>query len=190
MPRLDDVLTAIDAANADDPSTGADGAPAALVYGRRMSARLAAFAPAAGEALRIAARGQHIERWAIPRADYPMDRAGYLTWRNAQKQRHALRLGEIMATAGYDEAARARVASLVRKEGLKRDEEAQTLEDVACLVFLEHEAAAFMARHDEDKCVDIVVKTWRKMSPAGQAAAKGLSLDPRVAEIVAKALAG
>ena len=190
MSRLDAALAAIDAANAADPARGADGAPSALTYGRRMSARLALFAPQADEALRIAARGQHIERWAIPRGEFPMDRVGYLKWRNAQKERHALRLGEIMAAAGYDEAARARVGALVRKEGLKRDEEAQTLEDVACLVFLEHEAAAFMARHDEEKCVDIVVKTWRKMSPAGQAAAKSLTLDPHVARIVGRALAG
>ncbi|MBL8589098.1 MAG: DUF4202 domain-containing protein [Methylobacteriaceae bacterium] len=190
MDRLAHVLAAIDAANAADPGADADGAPSALVYGRRMSARLAAFAPDAGEALRIAARGQHIERWAIPRGDFPMDRVGYLKWRNAQKDRHAARLGEIMAGTGYDEAARARVAALVRKEGLKRDAESQTLEDVACLVFLEHEAAAFMARHDEAKCVDIVEKTWRKMSPAGQDAAKALTLDAHVARIVAKALAG
>lgn len=190
MTRLATTLAAIDAANARDPSPGADGAPAALSYGRRMSQRLAAFAPDAAEALQIAARGQHIERWAIPRADFPMDRAGYLTWRNAQKARHAERLGEIMQAEGYDAAARARVGALVRKEGIKRDAETQTLEDVACLVFLEHEAAAFMARHDEAKCVDIAVKTWRKMSPAGQAAAQALTLDPLVAGIVAKALAG
>lgn len=187
MSRLAEVLAAIDAANAADPALE-DGRPAALLYGRRMSARLAAFAPDAGEALQIAARGQHIERWAIPRADYPMDRAGYLRWRNDQKAAHARRLGEIMSGAGYDPATVERVGQIVRKERLKLDPEAQTLEDVACLVFMEFQAAAFLGRYDEAKAADIVAKTWRKMSEAGQAAALRLDLAPGVGAIVRRAL--
>jgi len=188
MSRLENVLGAIDAANSGDP-TIEDGGPAALLYGRRMSDRLAVFAPEADEMLQIAVRGQHIERWAIPRAEYPMDKPGYFRWRNALKARHAQRLAEIMGEAGYAAENAERVGQIVRKERIKADPDAQALEDVACLVFLEFYAAPFMAKHDEDKCVDIVRKTWAKMSDAGHAAALRLTLAPRVGEIVGKALA-
>ena len=188
MSQLEDVFAAIDAANAQDPEREA-GEPAALLYGRRMSARLTAFAPQASEALQIAVRGQHIERWAIPRKDYPMDKPGYFRWRNALKDRHAQRLAEIMSAAGYDLDAAARVGQIVRKERVKQDPEAQTLEDVACLVFLEFYSEPFLTRYEEAKSIDIVQKTWRKMSDAGHAAALQLSLQPSVAAIVGRALA-
>ena len=188
MSQLESVLGAIDAANSGDP-TLEEGGPAALLYGRRMSDRLARFAPDAGDLLQIAARGQHIERWAIPRADYPMDKPGYFRWRNALKERHAQRLAEIMASAGFSPDAAERVAQIVRKERTRTDPEAQTLEDVACLVFLEFYSEPFLTRYEEAKSVEIVQKTWRKMSEAGHAAALSLKLAPRVAEIVGKALA-
>lgn len=188
---LDRVFAAIDAANARDPGhDSATGEPSALLYGRRMSERLAQFLPTADDALAIAVRGQHIERWIVPRATYPMDRIGYLRWRNDLKEHHALRLAEIMVNAGYDAAALDRVRSIVRKERLKTDPQAQALEDVACLVFLEFYAAEFAGRHEEAKVIDIVRKTWRKMSPKGHAAAAELALDAGVAAIVSKALAG
>jgi len=187
MSQLDDVLASIDSANAGDPADD-EGQPAALLYGRRMSDRLGTFAPGAGAFLKIAVRGQHIERWSIPRQDYPMDKPGYFRWRNAQKARHAQRLGEIMGAAGYPAQAADRVGQIVRKEGIKADAEAQTLEDVACLVFLEFYAEPFLAKHDEARNVDIVRKTWAKMSDAGRAAALDLSLEPHVAQVVAKAL--
>ena len=187
---LDRVFAAIDDANARDPGRdAATGAPAALLYGRRMSECLARFLPHADEALAIAVRGQHIERWIVPRANYPMDRVGYLRWRNELKDHHAKRLAEIMAGAGYDDASIARVRAIVRKERLRTDPQAQALEDVACLVFLEFHAAEFAAKHDEAKVVDIVRKTWAKMSERGHAAAGRLALDADVARIVGKALA-
>jgi Domain of unknown function (DUF4202) len=197
--RLARVLEAIDAANARDPhlehdtGTGSP-APAALLYGRRMSATLDAFAPSASEALAIAARGQHIERWTSPRGSYPVGRVGYLRWRTDLKAYHARRLAEIMAAQGYDEAMIARVGALVRKERLKQDPEAQTLEDVACLVFLKHYLPDFAAGKaevpvDEDKLADILAKTWHKMSPNGQAAAAALPLPPRIPTLLAAGLA-
>ena len=188
MSRLDQVLAAIDAANSGDP-TLEDGKPAAMLYGRRMSERLAVFAPDASDLLKIAIRGQHIERFAIPRADYPMDKPGYFRWRNALKERHAQRLAEIMGEAGYTAEQAERVGQIVRKERTRTDPEAQTVEDVACLVFLEFYSEAFLTKYEEAKAIDIVQKTWRKMSDAGHAAALGLTLAPRVGEIVGKALA-
>jgi hypothetical protein len=133
-PRLAQAVAAIDAANALDPHTiDVEGKrePAELVYGRRMSATLGRISPQASEHLRIAVRGQHIERWTSPRKAYAEGRVGYLKWRKDLQDFHARRLGEIMAAAGYGEDEIGRVGALVRKERLKLDAEAQTLEDVA-----------------------------------------------------------
>ena len=191
-PRFDSALTAIDAANAEDPNTekgDASGRPRELVYGERMSAWLARLAPEASEALRLACRAQHIRRWEIPRANYSMDRAGYRDWRTTLARFHADTVTGILRKAGYDEITVARVASLVRKEKYKTDAEAQTLEDVACLVFLENHFADFAPRQDEAKLVDILQKTWRKMSSAGQQAALTIKLPGQLQALVAKALA-
>lgn len=165
--RLDRVLAAIDAANAADPAGPGETAPA-LLYGRRMSAELARLFPDAPEALRIAARGQHIERWTIPRASYPEGREGYFAWRRALGAFHAERVGAIMAEAGYPAEERARVGKMLRKEGIKRDPEVQALEDAICFVFLRWYAADFLAGRDEEHGVRIVAKTARKMSAEGR----------------------
>ncbi len=190
--RFAAVLAAIDAANGRDPETvEANGRrePAALVYGRRMSETLARLAPGASEVLRIAVRGQHIERWTTPRTRYPEGRAGYLAWRNALKEFHARRVGEIMGAAGYDGDDIARVGALVRKERLKSDAEAQMLEDVACIVFLEHYLGDFMRKTDEGKLPDILAKTWTKMSTFGHEHARRLDLPPGVTVLLEQGLA-
>jgi hypothetical protein len=182
--RLAAVIAEIDAANARDPNQiEIDGRvePAALVYGRRMSATLARMAGDASEHLRIAARGQHIERWTSPRKSYPDGRTGYLAWRNDLKEFHARRVGEIMGSAGYKTDDVARVRALLRKERLKSDADAQMLEDVACVVFLEHYLGDFMGQADQTKLAGILAKTWRKMSPVGHEHALRLSLSPSVA---------
>jgi hypothetical protein len=187
--RFETVIRLIDEANAGDPTTvmvGGTPRPAELLYGQRMSARLAVFCQAASEHLRIAARAQHLERWKLPRSVYPMGKSGYFRWRNEQKRRHGARASELMAEAGYDRDDCARVESLVRKEQLKRDREAQALEDVACLVFLEHYMAAFAATKDEADMTGIIAKTWRKMSNAGHAAALALTFPPELAALVDK----
>jgi hypothetical protein len=153
----------IDAANAADP-TVEDGRPAALVYGERMSVELDRLVPDATDVLRIAARGQHVERWHLPRTDFPDGREGYLAWRREQARRHALRVGGIMAEAGFDAAAQDRVGVLLRKEGIKRDAEVQALEDVICFVFLRWYFQPFAEKHDADAVLKIVEKTARKMS--------------------------
>lgn len=189
--RLSRVLALIDEANCADPNltdTPDGRRPAELVYGERMSAMLSGFRPAASEHLAIAARGQHIERWTVPRASYPAGRVGYLRWRSDLKSRHARRVGELMAAAGYPPDDVARVEALVRKERLKYDPAAQALEDVACLVFLAHYAEDFIARHDDDKVIDILRKTAVKMSPAGLAAAAGLALPERLARLLRTSL--
>ena len=190
--RLATVLAAIDTANARDPSAIENGGrrePAELVYGRRMSLTLARMAPDASAHLQIAARGQHIERWTSPRKSYPDGRIGYLKWRKDLKDFHAGRLGGIMAAAGYGTDDIARVGSLVRKERLKLDVEAQMLEDIVCVVFLEHYIDGFMAKTDQEKLADILAKTWAKMSPLGHEHALRLALAPDIPRLLEQGLA-
>lgn len=189
--RLQRALEAIDAANARDPSaaeTGGVPVPRALLYGRRMSETLDRFQPNAPEVLRIAARAQHIERWVIPRASYGEGRIAYLKWRKDLQHHHARRTAEIMRQAGYGDDDIGRTAALLRKEQLKADPLTQALEDVACLVFLAHEAPDFIAPHDDGKVRDILAKTARKMSAKGLAEAGRLQLDPRLSRLLAAAL--
>lgn len=161
--RLNRALALIDAANSADPKGEA------LVYGQRMSLELARLFPAASEVLQVAARGQHVERWLLPRSDYPEGKAGYLDWRREQGRRHAVRVAEIMAEAGFGAEDCERVGTLLRKEGIKRDAEVQALEDVICFVFLKWYFSPFAAERDAEQTLDIVRKTARKMSAEGRA---------------------
>jgi hypothetical protein len=191
MDRLATALARFDAMNGEDPHTEeVDGQPRPkeLVYGQRMSERLDRFAPEAPESVRLAVRAQHLRRWELPRTSFPMDRAGYLTWRTRCAKMHAELASEVLETTGYDAETIAKVHKLLTKRGLKTDPEVQLLEDVACLVFLEHYALAFAGEHPRAKVVDIVRKTWEKMSDAGRAAALTLPLDDAVRSVVAEAL--
>ena len=190
--RFSRAIETIDAANAADPNKvtheGVE-EPKELVYGRQMSGWLIRLDPGAPEALRLAVRAQHIRRWEIPRTDYPEGRMGYLKWRKDLQDFHAKAIAEILKDCGYDAETITRVSALLHKEKLKSDKDSQALEDVACLVFLEHYFAEFAAKHPEDKLIQIVKQTWRKMSPRGHEAALTLDFPPNLKRIVEKALA-
>jgi len=189
--RLQAVLRAIDQVNGADPKQdAATGKPQALLYGERMSAKLQSFSAGPSEALAIAVRAQHIERWLVPRNTYPEGRIGYLRWRKDLQHHHAARTASLMREVGYGAEAIGRVESLILKRDLRSDAEAQTLEDVACLVFLEFEAPEFIAKHDDAKVREILAKTAKKMSQAGLAAASQIALDPRLARLLGEAVAG
>lgn len=192
--RLDGVIAAIDAANADDPrKTTVDGIarPYEIVYAERMTERLAAMYPDASEILRIAARAQHIRRWDIPRDRYPEGRNGYNDWRKACREHHGKVISQIMAQHGYSQDGVDRVVMLIKKEQLKKDRESQALENVVDVVFVEHYIDDFLAKYshyDEDKVIDIVGKTLRKMSPKGHAAALALDLPEAKRALIMKAV--
>ena len=178
--RQNRALGLIDAANAADPKGEA------LVYGQRMSAELARLFPAASEVLQVAARGQHVERWLLPRSDYPEGKAGYLDWRREQGRRHADRVAGIMAETGFPAADGERVGVLLRKEGIKRNPEMQMLEDVICFVFLRWYFTDFAAKHPPEEVERIVARTARKMSPEGRSRALAeFDLPPELAAAVA-----
>lgn len=188
--RLAKAVALIDEANREDPNRDPDNPELskALVYGWRMSEWLSRLCDAPSEALVLAARGQHLRRWQVPRETYPADRSGYLAWRTFLYGFHAEQLSAILAQAGYDPETIERAASIVAKRRLRQDPEVQCLEDTACLVFLSHEFAAFTKAHAEDKLVAIVRKTWGKMSERARHAATRLELPDDQARLVAAAL--
>ncbi|SDM18856.1 protein of unknown function [Catalinimonas alkaloidigena] len=190
--RLARTLEAIDAANAADPhqeSFEGKSAPKEWLYGRRMSETLALLEPSASEALQLAVRSQHIRRWEVPRDSYPMDRPGYLRWRKDLQDFHSEQATAILEAEGYSAEEIGRVTDLLHKRKFKVDPEAQTLEDVACLVFLRYYLDEFMRQHPEEKVVEIIAKTWKKMSEKGHQAALKLPLSAEAGRVVQKALA-
>lgn len=170
MPDIDAAFAAIDAANAADPDTS-EGAPASLLYGQRMTAEQERLFPDASDRLRIACRGQHIERFALPRSDYPDGRVGYLKWRQEQGRRHAERISGIMRDAGYGDEDIAAAEKMLRKEGIKRDPEVQALEDVICFTFIRWYLGDFAAEQPDEKMPRIIEQTAKKMSPEARARA-------------------
>lgn len=182
----------IDAAHAADPKKTGDGRAAELLYADRMEAWVARLVPDAPPLLRLAARSQHLERWHVPRASFPEGKAGYLNWRKSLYGKQAARAKELLLQAGVAATEADEVATWVSKTAMKTNPGTQALEDAACLVFLENEIEDFAAQHADypaDKFVDILKKTWRKMSPAAQGAALALDLPPAIAALVQAAVA-
>ncbi len=163
-------IAAFDRENAEDPNHEiADGKeyPKELLYAQRMTAMQERYVPEASEVVKLAVRAQHIQRWKIPRSEFPMDRQGYLQWRTKLYKFHAETAGRLMRDVGYDDETVERVMVIVSKKGLKVNPETQLLEDVAGLVFIEHYMLGFAAQHpeyDEEKWIQIIRKTWQKMS--------------------------
>jgi hypothetical protein len=181
----------IDAENAQDPNSEifqSTTFPKELLYSNRMYERLMDFHPKASETVQIACIAQHICRWKIPRESYPMDRLGYLKWREDLKKFHAATTASILEKSGYDARFIARVSFLIEKKLLKKDEETQLLEDVICLVFLEHYFDPFVHKHDTEKMKNIILKTWNKMSEKGHQEALKINFSASNFQLIKEAL--
>lgn len=191
MNQFEKAIHLIDQINSEDPThefwKGKD-FPKELLYSHRMTKKLGEFVPEAADHLKIAARAQHIGRWKIQRSAYPMDRTGYLTWREELKKMHADLAGKLLIEAEYEEAFISKVKFLIRKKQLKTDFETQILEDVVCLVFLEYYFEDFVAKHEFEKIKDILKKTWAKMSEKAQKEALKLNFSSQSLRIIQEAL--
>ena len=184
---------AIDAANAADPTTvEVDGRPQPLaqVHGTLAVAWLLRLDPGATPAQQLAARAHHLRRWESPRADYPDGRSGYLRWRLDAKKRHAEEVATSLAAHGFGADDIARVQQLIRKEGLGTDPAAQAHEDAACLAFLDTQLDPVALQLGDDKAIEVLRKTARKMSAAGLAAAADARLSERGRALLHTALGG
>ena len=181
LARLRQTLERIDAINRADPNeiqVGGRSLPKELTHAAMVSAWIERLRPDADDALRIAAHGHHVRRWAIPRREYPRGRRGYLRWRQALQDLHAATLGEVMTEAGYETATIERAQDLVRKKNLRRDPDVQALEDALCLVFLETQLGDFRAGQRDERTAEVLRKTWGKMSAEARVLAIDLDFAP------------
>lgn len=192
MDRLQQAIERFDAENAKDPRREVEGDgneyPVELLYHQRLSNWVKKLRPDAPEHLTLAARCQHIRRWDIPRSEYPMGKKGYYAWRTTLYKHHADIAEKILRDVGYDEDTTQRVRALLLKKNIKGDADSQSLEDAVCLTFLENGFADFARRHDEQKLIGILQKTWKKMSEQGHEAALKLEMSDEARELVEKAL--
>jgi hypothetical protein len=189
--RFQAAIAAFDRENAEDPHTLAVGAvnrPRELVDAERLSAWVTRLAPDASEALRLAARCQHIRRWEIARSSFPEGRVGYLQWRTQLGRFHADTVTRILEGIGYERELIDAVRRINLKQGLHSNPDTQTMEDALCLTFLEFEFDEFCTRYPAEKVVEVVQKTWKKMSERGHAAALGLPFSAGAGELVRRAL--
>ena len=191
--RFLEAVRRFDALNAGDPHRELDGGqerPRELVQAERLTAWVMRLEPAASEALRLAARSQHLCRWRIPRTSHALTRAGYHQWRNELKRFHAEQSGQVLRAVGYDEEMIAAVGALNLKKNFPADPSSRVLEDALCLVFLQFQLAELAGKTDEAKLINALQKSWGKMTPAAHAEALALRYGTREQELIAKALAG
>jgi hypothetical protein len=191
LGRFESALRRFDEENSRDPNSYAqDGVqtPRELVYARWLSDWVLRLSPDASEALRLAARSAHLCRWVISRNSYPQTRAGYLRWRQELKSFHARKVGEILRELAYPEDVVTRVQALVSKSTFPSDPESQVLEDALCLVFLEHQFGDLARKSTDEKMINALRKSWKKMSPAAQAIAKSLPYSQHEKVLLDRAL--
>ena len=162
--------------------------PSEYFYAQQLYNWVMKLRDGASEALLLASRCQHIGRWKIPRDRYPAGKAGYLRWRTDLAKFHASEAEQLLNDAGYTDSEITRVRSILLKQNLKIDEEVQIMEDALCLVFLEFQFEDFMQKHDDDKLIRIIQKSWKKMSEQGRNAALTLNYSPKAKLLLDKAL--
>ena len=177
------VLAEIDRRHAADP------AGRELAYAEAMTRHLEGLVEQPSEALRVAVRAQHFERWRYPRTDFPAGRRGYLRWRADAADRQADAMENLLASCGVDDGTSVRVRALMMKRDRARDTEAQALEDCACLVFLETELERFATGREAAQLDGILLRTWGKMSEAGRRRALTLPIDAATRALLERALA-
>jgi hypothetical protein len=189
--RFEKAITTFDAYNLNDPHeerVGGTSMPKEVLYAQRMSKRLDDFYPAAPSYLKLAAHCQHIGRWEIPRESYPMDRKGYLKWRSVLRTHHANLAEQILKSCRYDDDTIEKVKGLLLKKALHSNPDTQVLEDVICLVFIEHYLEDFTEKHEPQKVVDVLRKTLKKMSPRAVEAAGSIEVSDRIKILLHQAL--
>lgn len=189
--RFQTALRRFDEENSRDPNIErVDGTahPRERIYAEWLTDWVLKLCPEASEALRLAARCQHLCRWQVPRERYPMTRAGYLQWREGLKKFHAQKAGEILREAGYEAEMISRVQALNLKKNFPTDPEARVLEDALCLVFLERQLKDLANKAAEDKVINALQKSWKKMTPAAHRFAMDLKYAEREAALLRKAL--
>ena len=190
-PQLIKAFEIFDSIHQKDPNqeiVGGQYVAYSVLYHHKLSEWLDRIVMNPSVPLRLAARSQHVQRWQIPRSSYPMNKSGYRNWRTQLNQFHAKTAAEVLRQVNYDEYTVSRVQQILRKERLKIDSEVQHLEDAICLVFLELQLEEFSKKHPKEKLVNILRKTWNKMSSLGHQLALNLDLSDDLQHLLKEAI--
>jgi len=190
-------LEIIQTANTQDPNiivVDDKEIPKELLYSQRMLDMINRYLPNADDVAKLAVSAQHIERWKSPRKDYPMNRKGYHLWRTNLYKFHAETTKKILLEVGYDDEFINRVELAIGKKNLKNNSDTQIIEDVAALTFIEHYMTTMyknFPQYDEEKWIDIILRTWNKMSDQAHdfAVSGKLNLPESLTPLILKALA-
>lgn len=188
--QFEKAIALFDAYNSADPhreKLNDQEVPKEFLYAVRMTSKLNHYAADAPEHVQLAARSQHIGRWEIARDSYPMDRKGYLQWRSQLAIHHATVAEKILRECGYDQEMIEQVKFLLQKKQLRQNAETQLLEDVICLVFIEFYLEDFAREHDDEKVIDILKKTLKKMSPRAIQEALKIPVSNHISALIGKA---
>ena len=115
-------------------------------------------------------------------------------WRKDLYKIQAQTAADLLVQAGYGDDVISRVRQAVAKQKIKENPDTQLLEDVTGLVFIEHYMQAFADKHpeyDEEKWLDIIRKTWKKMSDRAQqfALSGSIRLPEPLVPLIRKAVA-
>lgn len=191
MTKLEEAFILFDEYNKQAPEHiiwNGDDYPSEYFYALKLYEWVKKLDENAGECLLLASRSQHIGRWEIARNTYPEGRVGYLKWRSDLSKFHAQKAAEILQSVGYEEVDIERVKQIIQKQKLKADEEVQTMENALCLVFLEFQYDDLVAKLSEEKMIDVLRKTWNKMSGPGRNAALALQYSDEGMLLLNKAL--
>lgn len=191
MQKLQTAFELFDAYNKQDPhrvNWNGTEYPAEYFYALQLYNWVMKINEGASETLLLASRCQHIGRWKIPRETYPAGKAGYLRWRSDLAKFHASEAGHLLQEAGYNPTEIQDVQRILLKQNLKTDDNVQVMENALCLVFMEFQLEDFMMKHDDEKIVRILQKSWTKMSEPGRVAASSLNLSIKARALLNKAL--
>ena len=90
----------------------------------------------------------------------------------------------------YAEQTVAKVQTLNLKKNFPHDPDSRVLEDALCLVFLEFQFAELAAKTTDDKLINALQKSWKKMTAAAREHAVKLNFGPKEKSLLERALAG
>jgi len=93
-----------------------------------------------------------------------------------------------MAKENYLESEIDAVRQIILKKNFQFNPDAQTVEDALCLIFLESQFEELHQKTPDPKMIDIIQKTWKKMSAKAKEVALTLELPAHHKELIQEAL--
>lgn len=162
--------------------------PAEFLYGKRMLKTLELVSPESSYAMKLAVQCQHLQRWGVPRSSYTYDRRGYHEWRREVMKYQLEQTINLLSSISIDEIDIKWIAQVINAQENKADSNGLIIMDTACLVFLKWYMEPFAKKHESEKVLDILKKTFRKMSTDAQNLISKLDLPESSLQVLNQAI--